>query len=167
MRKTFATLGAAGVAACVLGFAAGSGVAQQAVPTGMVPLHTSLNAVMVYLVDPVAHEIWEYSDKQGMTEMDWLRAEQHAVNLIAASTLISIKGTGAGDGIWVADPLWRAWVVNMQSSAHLALLAAQKKDQQALAKAGEVILDACESCHQKFKPALPTEGIKHLPRVPL
>lgn len=165
MRRIANCIGAAAIAAVALSFVSSSGVAQQAA-TGPVPLQTSINAMMVYLVDPAAHEIWDYGYKQGMNDAHWLRVEQHAINLLASTTLLSIKGTGPMDGQWVADPLWRSWVVDMQNSANLAVLAAQKKDQQALAKAGDVILDTCEACHKRFKPTLPTEGIKHLPRVP-
>jgi hypothetical protein len=35
------------------------------------------------------------------------------------------------------------------------------KNQQALVAANSQLVDACEGCHERFKPALPSEGIMH------
>jgi cytochrome c556 len=48
------------------------------------------------------------------------------------------------------------------SNAGLAALkAAEAKNLEALVAANGQVVEACESCHKQFKPALPSEGITH------
>ncbi|MFO1183295.1 MAG: cytochrome c [Bauldia sp.] len=138
--------------------------AQQAAPQPT--LATSYNALMVYMIDPSAHEIWSRQYQTTMSTDDWLRVEQHATNIVAATTLLAVKGTGQLDGQWMADPQWTALAATMRGTAQSLATAAQKKDRAALEKAGDALLDACEGCHKQFKLATPTEGIKHLPKLP-
>ena len=49
----------------------------------------------------------------------------------------------------------------MSNAAVAALSAAEAKNQTALVAANSQLVDACESCHKRFKPALPSEGINH------
>lgn len=136
--------------------------AQQAAPA----LHTSYNALMVYFIDPAAHEIWSRQYQASINTDDWLRLEQHATNIVASATLLAIKGTGALDAQWLADPQWTPLVNGMRTAAHAVQDAAQKRDRAALEKAGDQVADTCENCHRQFKLAAPTEGIKHLPKLP-
>jgi hypothetical protein len=39
--------------------------------------------------------------------------------------------------------------------------AGEAKNQQALVAANGQLVEACEGCHKRFKPALPSEGIVH------
>jgi hypothetical protein len=117
---------------------------------------------MVALVDHSAHEIWEAGSAEALTGLDWDRAEQHAIQLIASGTLISLGGTIADTG-WVAAPSWQEWSRGMTDAALAAQAAIRAFDQDALNDAGNRLLDACQGCHQAFKPEIPTEGLVHLP----
>lgn len=128
-----------------------------------VSLETSINAVMVALVDHAAHEIWEAASAQRLTGRDWQTVEQHAFQLVASGALISLEGTGSQDKAWVATPAWRDWAQKLTQSGLAALDAAQKADQRALRAAGEAIVDTCFGCHDAFKPDAPTEGLMHVP----
>jgi hypothetical protein len=128
-----------------------------------VSLETSINAVMVALVDHAAHEIWEAASAQRMTGRDWQTVEQHAIQLVAAGALISLEGTGSQDKTWVATPAWRDFAKQLTDGGLAALDAAQKADQRALRAAGEAIVDTCFGCHDTFKPDAPTEGLLHVP----
>ena len=128
-----------------------------------VPVATSINALMVALVDHSAHEIWEAGSAQTLTGRDWQTVEQHAIQLIAAGTLVSLGGTGVADQGWVVAPAWQDWTQQMTDGALAALAAVEDHDQSALNDAGGVIVDSCEGCHEAFKPDSPTEGIMHIP----
>jgi hypothetical protein len=128
-----------------------------------VPLQTSINAVMVALVDHAAHEIWEAASAQRLTGRDWQTVEQHAIQLVAAGALISLEGTGSQDKAWVATPAWRDWARQLTAGGLAALDATQRADQQALRAAGEALVDTCFGCHDAFKPDAPTEGLMHVP----
>jgi len=140
----------------------GSSVAQPD-DADFVPLRTSINALMVALVDHAAHEIWETASAETVTGRDWQAVEQHAIQLVASATLISVAGTGRQDTDWVATPAWQDWARKLADGGLAALDAVQKSDQRALHAAGEVIVDTCFGCHEMFKPDAPTEGLLHVP----
>jgi hypothetical protein len=137
--------------------------AQTADSTDRIPVSTSINALMVALVDHAAHELWRAGSAQRLTGQDWQTAEQHAIQLVASGTLISLGGTGIADAGWVIAPAWQEWSQVMTDRALVALEATRAADQDALHTAGEGLIEACEGCHRAFKPELPTEGLTHVP----
>ena len=128
-----------------------------------IEMQTSLNAIMVAVVDWSAHEVWEAGYAETMTGRNWLTAKQYATELLAAGTLVSLGGTGRADMEWVSDPAWQEWTAEMIANTKDALRAIAAKDQPALVMAGEALIVTCEGCHQAFKPGIPTEGIMHVP----
>ncbi len=128
-----------------------------------VPLRTSINALMVALVDHAAHEIWEAASAERLTGRDWQNVEQHATQLVASGALLSLPGTGPKDPEWVATSTWQGWARKLTDGGLAALAAVEKSDQRALHVAGEAIVDACFGCHEAFKPDAPTEGLMHVP----
>jgi cytochrome c5 len=131
------------------------------------PLPVPINAVMVAMVDFAADGIWRPAvSEKPLTNNQWLLAEQDAVNLVAAATLITTAGTGVNDAVWVADPDWRRWATDMQNSALQAKAAVGQKDQARLKLVGDDLVETCQACHQKFKPGLPSMGITRFPIYP-
>jgi hypothetical protein len=138
------------------------GVAQSD-ETGPVALETSINALMVALVDHAAHEIWEAASAERLTGRDWQTVEQHAFQLVASGALISLEGTGPHDKAWVTTPAWQDFARKLTAGGLAALDAVQKSDQRALHAAGQTIVDTCFGCHDMFKPDAPSEGLMHVP----
>ncbi len=161
--KFFGILGVLLVSAAAL-VGVQRGLAQQADSDGpSVPLQTSINALMVDLVDHAAHEIWDASYAEELTEHDWQVVEQHAIQLVASGTLISLPGTGEADQGWVLAPAWQDWAQRLTDGGLAAQAAVERNDQSALEQAGNDIVETCEGCHAAFKPEAPTEGIEHVP----
>jgi hypothetical protein len=129
----------------------------------LVPPATSVNALMVALVDHAAHEIWEAGSAPTLTGRDWQSVEQHAIQLVAAGTLVSLGGTGPRDEERAMNPAWQEWSRALSRSGLATLAAVQKTDQRALHAAGESLIDTCFGCHDAFKPDAPTEGLMHVP----
>jgi cytochrome c556 len=154
--RSLAVIAAAAVGGATLGDA-------QHRDADAVSLETSINAVMVALVDHAAHEIWEAASAQTLTGRDWQTVEQHALQLVASGALISLEGTGSQDRAWVATAAWRDWANKLTDGGLAALDAAQHADQRALRAAGEALVDTCFGCHDAFKPDAPTEGLMHVP----
>ena len=128
-----------------------------------IEMQTSLNAIMVAMVDWSAHEIWEAAYAETLTGRNWLTTKQYAIELLAAGTLVSLGGTGRADMGWVDQPEWQQWTAEMISATKDALVAIEAKDQEALLEAGGLLVESCEGCHAAFKPNVPTEGILHVP----
>lgn len=128
-----------------------------------IEMQTSLNAIMVAVVDWAAHEVWEAGYAETMTGRNWLTAKQYATELLAAGTLVSLGGTGRADREWVESPAWQEWSAKMIANTEAAFRAIEAQDQAALMQAGEELVETCEGCHAAFKPGIPTEGIMHVP----
>jgi hypothetical protein len=130
----------------------------------------SINAEMVSLVDHAAHALWnvEQKGKQPKTQNDWEDVAEHATQLAAAGTLITLPGTGANDATMTQQPNWQKWSRALSDAGMAALKASQTMNLGALVAANNQLVDACESCHKEFKPSLPSEGIthKHMHAVP-
>ena len=154
----------AGLAFTLLVTATGA-IAEKATSTDreFIELQTSLNAMMVSSVDWAAHEVWEAGYAETMTGRNWLTVKQYATQLLASGTLVSLGGTGPADMTWVNNPEWQRWTSRMIQDTKEALRAIEAQDQQQLLAAGERLVDACEGCHEIFKPSVPTEGIMHVP----
>lgn len=121
----------------------------------------SVNEMMVMIVDQPGELLWDVEKEGGApkTEEDWYQLENHAVSLASAATLVQLGGTGPSDAAWAADPLWRSSSEQLVQAALLARGAARGKDLPALINANGDIVDACEACHAKFKPDIPTGGL--------
>lgn len=128
-----------------------------------IEMQTSLNAIMVAVVDWSAHEVWEASYAEALTDRNWLTLKQYAIELLASGTLVSLGGTGRADRSWVTNDEWQEWTASMIEESRLILGAVDRKDQDGLRAAGERLVEICEGCHDGFKPNLPTEGIMHVP----
>jgi cytochrome c556 len=128
-----------------------------------IEMQTSINAIMVAMVDWAAHEIWEAGYADAMTGRNWLTVKQYATELLAAGTLVSLGGTGRADPVWVVQDRWQMWAGRMIDDTKDILGAIEEQDQAKLLEAGEKLVVTCEGCHADFKPTSPTEGILHVP----
>ena len=144
---------------------AGPGMAAEPSTTDreFIELQTSLNAIMVAVVDWSAHEVWEASYADDMTDRNWLTLKQYATELLASGTLVSLGGTGRVDRSWVTSDDWQDWTSAMIEESKEIVRAVDEKNQDRMRAAGERLVEVCEGCHDAFKPALPTEGIMHVP----
>ena len=123
----------------------------------------SINAEMVRVVDHAAHELWN-AEKEGMApkaDADWQNIVEHATQIAAAGSLIRLEGTGPNDRTFVQQPDWQKFASAVSNAGLAALKAGETKNQEALVTANGQLVDACEGCHKRFKPALPSEGITH------
>jgi hypothetical protein len=128
-----------------------------------IEMQTSINAIMVAMIDWSAHEIWEAGNADTLTGRNWLTTKQYAIELLAAGTLVSLGGTGREDMSWVRDPAWQVWTSQMIEEAGRTLQAIDARDKARLRAAGDQLIYICEGCHAAFKPDSPTEGILHVP----
>lgn len=138
-----------------------SAAAPSAPPAVQAPV--SINAEMVRVVDHAAHELWntEKENRQPNTDADWENVVEHATQIASAGALIRLEGTGPNDRTFVQQADWQKYAAELSNAGVAALKAAEAKDQPALVAANGRIVEACETCHKRFKPALPSEGIMH------
>jgi hypothetical protein len=123
----------------------------------------SINAVMVRLVDHAGHQLWnaEKPDMAPKTDADWENIVEHATQIAAAGALIRLEGTGPNDRTFVQNPEWQKFAMQVSAAGMAALKAGEARNHEALVVANGQLVEACEGCHKRFKPALPSEGITH------
>lgn len=123
----------------------------------------SINAEMVRVVDHASHQLWN-AEKEGMApkaDADWENIVEHATQVAAAGVLIRLEGAGPNDRTFVQQPDWQKFGADVSNAGMAALKAAEAKNQAALVTANGQLVEACEGCHKRFKPTLPSEGIMH------
>jgi hypothetical protein len=123
----------------------------------------SINAAMVSIVDHAGHALWEV-EKEGRapkTTGDWEVVAEHAIQMAAAGTLITLPGTGPNDRTLTQQADWKKWARAMSDAGLAAFKASENKDFSALVAANSQLVEACENCHKQYKPDLPSEGIVH------
>ena len=130
-------------------------------PPPAVPPAASVNAVMVALVDHAAHQLWNAERAAPKDDAGWREVEHHAIQLAAAGPALAAGGTGEKDAAWSGVPTWAGHLRRQTEAATAAITAARSKNADALVAANSRLVEACEACHQEFKPDLPTEGIVH------
>ena len=123
----------------------------------------SINAQMVSIVDHAGHALWDVEKDGGApkTPADWELVAEHAIQIAAAGTLITVPGTGPNDITMTQQADWKKWAGAMSDAGLAAFRASEKNDFKALVEANSRLVETCEACHKQFKPALPSEGITH------
>ena len=122
-------------------------------------LPISINEVMASLINHSADPIWVAAWRNPASDEDWRELEHLARQLQVGGALLTIPGTGPADRIWTDNSDWRAYAQQLSNSAARAVNAARAKDVGLISRAGDEIVDICESCHIDFKPAIPTMNI--------
>ena len=126
----------------------------------------SLVDLMRASIEIPADGIWAAAGADKLSEEDWQLADQDAVNLIAATTLIASAGTGKNDRKWVAHADWQSWVREMEKIALAIRAAVKSQDQKTLAAVADQLQQICEGCHTKYRPQTPSDGVSRYPFYP-
>jgi hypothetical protein len=113
-----------------------------------------------------ADGIWAAQGAEKLSDDDWLLADEDSVSLAGAATLISKPATGKNDGKWVANADWQSWVRDLQKTALSIRAAAQAKDSAKFSAAADHLSEVCQSCHTKYRPEAPSDGVARYPFYP-
>ncbi len=122
-------------------------------------LPISINEVMASLINHSADPIWIAAWRNPENDRDWRELEHLARQLQVGGSLLSIPGTGPADETWTQRSEWQEYSEQLTAAAARAVNAARSQDIELISRAGDEIVDVCESCHFDFKPDLPTMNI--------
>src|SRR6476620_7533665 len=118
----------------------------------------SLNQIMVNIVDPHSHEIWDATEnpaKAPKTDEEWRDVRHAAVTLAAGGSLTSMSGNGPKDQVWRSQKDWGRLSQAVSDAGLAATEAVQNRSVAALSKAGDQLLQACLNCHKEYKLVIP------------
>jgi hypothetical protein len=130
------------------------------------PLPTGILDVMRAAVEIPADGIWEAQSAEKMTDDAWLLVDQDSVALASAATLISLGSPSKKDRQWVANRDWQAWARDVQKTALAIRAAGKAKDTEKLSTAADHLDEVCQSCHAKYRPQVPSDGVARYPFYP-
>lgn len=122
-------------------------------------LPISINEVMASLINHSADPIWVAAWRNPQSDRDWRELEHLARQLQVGGALLTIPGTGPVDRMWTNRSDWQNYAMRLSGAAGRAVNAARSKDVELIGRAGDEIVEVCESCHVDFKPDLPTMNI--------
>jgi hypothetical protein len=117
-------------------------------------------------VEIPADGIWAAQGAEKLGDDDWLLVDEDSVSLAGAATLISKPGTGKNDRKWVANADWQSWVRDVQTTALAIRAAAKAKDSAKFTAAADHLSEVCQSCHTKYRPEAPSDGVERYPFYP-
>jgi hypothetical protein len=129
-------------------------------------LSVSVLEFMRACVEIPADGIWAAAGADKLSADEWLLADQDSVDLLAAAALLLMPGTGKHDRAWVSNADWQGWVRDYKKAAMDIRTAVKARDLKQLAPAGDRLTQVCESCHSKYRPASPSDGVNRYPFYP-
>jgi cytochrome c556 len=112
-----------------------------------------IKQLMETTITDASNAIWAASDPP-TTDEQWKSLEQAALDLVAATKVNAVGGTGPMDNEWAKQPAWKPFNDTMLAAGEAALAAIRKKDHDALLAASDALYPPCEGCHLVFNPGV-------------
>ena len=157
---------AAAVASGLVGafLLAGAAGGQPAKTVGSPPV--TLLQIMRANVEIAADGIWGVTSNEKLSDPEWLLAQQDATNVVISASLIAGAGNGPKDKTWQANADYQSWAKDVQDTGLKLMAAAKAKDLKALGDQGDHLAEVCQSCHDKYRPEIPSDGVARFPFYP-
>ena len=112
----------------------------------------NMKTYMLATVMPAMQPIWDGSYADKLTDDDWKSMQDNAAKLQASVPVIASGGALPAEQARAKEAKWQDWTKKMGDEATAAKAAADKKDQMALATAGDNLVEVCGGCHQDYDP---------------
>jgi len=110
----------------------------------------TIKEIMNAIITPMTAIIWGAYDLE--TDGEWQEVSNAALAVIAAGNLLVRGGAGEGEEVTAVETDWQSYNNQMIKAARQVLVAAEKKDEEALFNAGnDALYPPCESCHQQYQ----------------
>jgi len=127
--------------------ASGAGLAQA--PSSEAPPIKSvgtMSELMLDIIYPTSDEIFYVSRDQKKTEKEWIDLRNSALTLAESANLLMADNRALDKDQWMKDArlLWEV--------GNKAFVAAKAKDQPALEALNAELYEACQSCHEHYRP---------------
>ncbi|WP_153067149.1 hypothetical protein [Steroidobacter cummioxidans] len=102
--------------------------------------------IMLAVTIPASDAVFNAAAEPPTTDEQWVTVERAALALAESGNLLLIPGRAVDDGEWAR------FSHMLIDTAARAYSAAQAKDIDGVADAGNAIYEACEGCHKKYMP---------------
>jgi cytochrome c556 len=102
--------------------------------------------IMLAVTIPASEAVFNAAAEPPTSDEQWATVERAALALAESGNLLLIPGRAVDDGEW------SRFAHMLIDTAAQAYSAAQAKNLDGVADAGNVIYEACEGCHKKYMP---------------
>jgi cytochrome c556 len=103
----------------------------------------NVTEIMKAMVIPSSNAIWNVGRNPPAADAAWEALKSYSVLLGESGNLLLIGGRAKDDEVW------RSTSLTMVEAGVLALTAAKAKNVDGINDAGNLIVDACELCHER------------------
>jgi predicted RNA-binding Zn ribbon-like protein len=124
---------------------AGSMMAQAPAPPGLESVGT-MKELMLDLIFPVSNEIFYVSRNEKKSEKDWFDLRQNALTLAETANVLMAENRARDKDRWMRDANL------LREVGRKAYVAAKAKDLPALEALNDELYEACQSCHEHYRP---------------
>jgi len=121
-------------------------------PAPAAPAAKDSRSFMVEVVQPPTQVLWNYGYAEKMTDENWDEVSKAATALVAAMPTIAAGGFSDEEKARASQGGWQDWAQKTTDFVNAAKVAADQKNQMALATAGDSLVETCGGCHTEFDP---------------
>lgn len=107
------------------------------------PPEATVTELMQAMVIPASNKLFDVPRNVPKDDSGWDEVRNSAVLLAESGTLLMRDGRAEDSDVWAATS--RA----LAKAGEAALKAARARDLEAIGEAGNLLIDACERCHEK------------------
>ena len=104
-------------------------------------------ALHAEVITPASNVLFQAESTPPSTAQEWQKIRASAADLQRAAVQLTTKDLAKDQGQWLE------FAQALQKQAHQAVIAAEKKDQDALVTANGDVISVCEDCHTKYRDA--------------
>ena len=136
---------------CALIFLAGAALAQAPptpapAPAGFLKSVGTMSELMLDFIFPTSNEVFYVGRNENKTPKDWNDLRNNALMLAESANLLMAENRAKDQDRWMKDAklLWEV--------GNKAFIAAKAKDLDALKALNDELYEACQSCHEHYRP---------------
>lgn len=124
---------------------------QDAAAFAVVP-PVSIKDMMVGAIEPASNAIWAIALEENRPKTDeaWKAVEYQVIQLLAATSAISLGGSGKDDNKLARQEKWQAYSLQMADITLDILKAIRARDYEAALDASNLLIEPCGACHSAF-----------------
>jgi hypothetical protein len=112
----------------------------------------TIKDVMVGAIEPASNALWAIAleENEPSSEAAWQAVENEAIQLLAATSAISLGGSGKNDNNLAQQTKWQEYSAQMAEITMEILKAARRRDYEATLDASNFLIEPCSACHSAF-----------------
>lgn len=136
---------------------------QEAEPA--LPLLVPYRGLMAGIIDWASYGIFTLAAQDApLSEADWTSAGFAAVNIVATSSLLTMRNSNEDDHRRLADPAWLGMAADLQNASLFVAMAVDARSRVELRRTADMLARTCQSCHDRFRSLPPKDTSRFVKR---